>query len=117
MHSAGTARWLLERGHDDRDLVVAALAHDIAKGHQRRVDRVAYVLASHAGLAPRLANADSPHALRRAVARSLAHASAGASILAAAGTSPRIVELTRLHHAPPAGDPVLALLQQADAAN
>lgn len=117
VHSAETARWLLARGEDDADLIAAALLHDIGKGHQRRADRTIYVLASALRIAPAVGAARSRLEVRRAIARSLAHSESGAAILATAGASERVVNLTRLHHSVPAGDPVLALLQQADAAN
>lgn len=115
VHSAGTARWLIERGYDDADLIIAALLHDIGKGEQRRSDRVAYVIAGHTGLARALGKSASRLELRRAIARSLEHSEAGALLMAEAGASERAVNLTRLHHAPSGQDPVLALLQQADA--
>ena len=99
------------------DLIVAALLHDVAKGQQRCTDRVAWVLAGHAGLEKRLAASDSGLEFRRAMARSAEHSAAGAAILQEAGAPPAAVQLTRLHHTPPGTDRVLALLQQADAAN
>ena len=117
VHSAATARWLIQRGETDRDLIVAALLHDVAKGHQRRADRAAWVLAKRAGLGERFAAADSRFAVRRAMARTADHSEAGAKLLLAAGASEAVIELTRLHHTPPGTDRVLALLQQADAAN
>lgn len=115
-HSARTAQWLLDRGHDDPALLEAALLHDIGKGEQRRADRVAYVAASRFGIAGVLAMPSSRLAFRRAAARSLDHAITGSRELRALGARPRAVELTLLHHAELPGDPVLALLQQADAA-
>jgi putative nucleotidyltransferase with HDIG domain len=115
VHTAATARWLLERGHDDRELVQAALLHDIGKGRQRRRDRVAYVVLSEVRLVRRVASEGSRFELRRAVARSLSHSTTGAEMLRRAGAPPRVVELTARHHGSPGGDPVLALLQQADA--
>jgi UTP:GlnB (protein PII) uridylyltransferase len=106
---------LLARGHHDPGLVMAALLHDVAKGEQRRADRVAYVVASRLGLAHVLASRRSRFAVRRAVARSLAHAATGARVLEEAGVTEEVVRLTRLHHGPPGDDPVLALLQMADA--
>jgi len=117
VHAAATARWLLARGHDDPELVCAALLHDVGKGQQRRADRVAHVLVSAMGLGTVAADAGARLEIRRALARSRAHAEAGAALLAKAGAAGRTVELTRLHHAPPGGDPVLALLQEADGAS
>ena len=116
-HGAGTARWLLERGHIDPDLIAAALLHDVGKGQQRRMDRVVYVVASYLRLARLLGSADSKFELRSAVFRSAHHGERGAQMLGLAGASERVVNLTRLHHATGQTDPVLALLQQADAAN
>lgn len=116
-HSARTARWLLERGHSGRDIILAALLHDVGKGAQRRRDRVAHVLGGVTGIGNRLADPRSRFEVRRAVYRSLQHSEAGSRLVAEAGAPARVTALTRLHHAPAAGDPVLALLQQADAAN
>ncbi|MCC6380869.1 MAG: HDIG domain-containing protein [Dehalococcoidia bacterium] len=117
VHAAATARWLLARGHADAELIQAALLHDVGKGHQRRLDRVAYVLAERAGMATALASPGSHFALRRALARSAAHGAAGAERLREAGAAARVVELTLRHHSPSHSDAVLALLQQADAAS
>ncbi len=115
-HSAGTARWLIERGHDrDHDLLVAALLHDVGKGSQRTRDRVAHVLTEWLP-ASLVAAGASRFEMRRAIARSRAHSDLGAGLLVAAGASPRVVELTRLHHRPAGRDAMLALLQRADAA-
>ncbi|MFN0147483.1 MAG: hypothetical protein ACKVT1_13300 [Dehalococcoidia bacterium] len=116
-HSAATARWLLDRGHSDRDLILAALLHDVAKGAQRRGDRVVHVVAGAAGAGALLANQRSRFEMRRALHRSLHHAEAGARLLDAAGAPARAAMLTRLHHSPAGDDPVLALLIEADAAN
>lgn len=117
VHSAATASWLLECGHTDNDLIVAGLLHDVGKGQQRRVDRVAWVLASYVGLVNRVAGPISRFEMRRAMARTARHSDDGARILLQAGAPARVAELTRLHHTPPGTDRVLALLQQADAAN
>jgi putative nucleotidyltransferase with HDIG domain len=117
VHSAHTALWLLERGHQDPDLIAAALLHDIGKGPQRRLDRTAWVLAHAAHVEEVFAKPGSRFEIRRALARSAAHSERGAELLVSAGASERVVALTRAHHSPPAGDPVLALLQQADAQN
>ncbi len=117
LHAARTARWLLERGHGDSDLVAAALLHDIGKGSQRRRDRVAYVVSGWFGTARFVASAGSRFELRRAVARSRTHSEVGAEMLLSAGAPARVVELVRMHHAKAAGDAMLGLLQQADAAS
>jgi hypothetical protein len=114
-HSAGTARWLLERGFANPDLMVAAFLHDVAKGHQRRRDRVVYVAASHLGLARPVAAETSAWAVRRAVARSLTHARESARRMKENGASERAVDLALRHHGSARDDPVLALLQRADA--
>ena len=57
-----------------------------------------------------------PSAAELALARSRAHSELGAELLTAAGASPRVAELTRLHHRPAGRDAMLALLQRADAA-
>ncbi len=117
VHSAATARWLLSRGHSEPDLIAAALLHDVGKGEQRRMDRVAHVVCQATGLGTMAACDRSRFKLRRALARSASHSERGSAMLARAGAPPRVVELTRLHHGPSTGDPVLALLQQADAAS
>lgn len=117
VHSARTARWLLERGHDDSSLLIAALLHDVGKGPQRRRDRVAWVLAQSAGLSRRAPNAGSRWEMRRALERSASHSKTSAELMREAGAPERAVELTQSHHDASPTDPVLALLQQADAAN
>jgi DNA-binding transcriptional LysR family regulator len=114
VHASATARWLVERGHEDLDLISAALLHDIGKGEQRRWDRVAHVVLGRAGR--RFAAGQSRFELRTALWRSRYHGELAVPRLRAAGASDRVVELTRLHHAKPGRDGMLALLQEADAA-
>ena len=116
-HAARTAAWLLERGHDEPDLITAALLHDAGKGSQRTRDRVAYVVAGWFRLAGRAGSRSSRLEIRRAIARSVDHAKIGAALLQDAGAPRRVVDLTRLHHERPCEDGMLALLQQADALN
>ncbi|MDP9468820.1 MAG: hypothetical protein M3P32_08820, partial [Chloroflexota bacterium] len=61
-HGLDVAERLLRTGHDDRDLLGAALLHDAAKGHRMRLwHRVAAVVLC--AIAPRqLARLASPHA-------------------------------------------------------
>lgn len=117
VHGAATARWLLERGHADPDLVTAGFVHDVGKGFQRRWHRAAYVVLAHAKLTQRAADPGSRFEVRRALERTRTHSTEGAAMLRKAGASPRVVELTRLHHGPPGSDRMLALLQEADAAS
>jgi hypothetical protein len=117
VHAVRTARWLLERGHIEADLVVAALLHDAGKGRQRRFDRVAWVLAESARLGSFGASERSRLEVRRAMARSRSHSWTSAELMRGAGASRTAVRLVRFHHRASASDPVLALLQEADAAN
>jgi len=117
VHSVNTARWLLARGYDNPDLVAAALLHDIGKGDQRRVDRVAYVVGQWLRLSDAAGSPASHIRMRRALARSRDHGRAGAHMLRAAGASDIVVTLALTHHAEAGDDAMLALLQQADAAN
>lgn len=114
-HGVATAQWLLGHGVTDEDVIVAALLHDVGKGHQRRLDRVVYVVASWLRVEKRLGCEHSRWELRRAVYRATHHTERGASMLEAQGARPRVVELTRRHHERPGSDGMLALLQQADA--
>lgn len=116
VHSANTARWLLDRGHDDPDLIRAALLHDIGKGEQRRMDRVAHVVTSLIGIGGILAAPDAEMEFRRAIARARTHAAKGAELLVGAGVSPQVIALVKKHHERPNGDGMLRLLQEADAA-
>ena len=117
VHSVNTARWLIARGHRDHDLIRAALLHDIGKGEQRRGDRALWVILSSVGAGQRAASAESRFAVRNALARTRDHSQSGAAILGKEGASARVVHLTLAHHSRAGDDPVLALLQAADAAN
>ena len=116
VHAAECARWLMNRGVSNEELIMAALLHDIAKGRQRRWDRTAAVLAGGLNLSEAAGDAHSHFELRRAVQRTLDHSREGARRLQSAGAPARVVELTRLHHASPEREGMLSLLQQADAA-
>jgi putative nucleotidyltransferase with HDIG domain len=116
VHAANTARWLLDRGHDDRELIQAALLHDIGKGHQRRRDRVAHVLTDAAGIGRFAADARSPMEMRRALARARGHAVAGAAMLSERNVTGRVLNLVKMHHERAGEDGMLRLLQEADSA-
>jgi putative nucleotidyltransferase with HDIG domain len=117
VHGVRTAQWLIDRGHDDSLLLMAALLHDIGKGRQRTRDRVAWVVAEATHAGGWLASAESRFAMRQALARSAKHSAVGAAMLRDAGAPDGVVELTRLHHDPPGQNGMLAILQAADAAS
>lgn len=91
-HGLDVAERLLRAGHDDRDLLAAALLHDAAKGHRMRLwHRVSGVLLE--ALAPsllrRLASAD-PSSWRHPFHLYLHHAPLSATLCAEAGCPPRV---------------------------
>jgi len=95
----------------DRDLLSAALLHDVGKGRIRLWHRVAYVLvrAASARLLRRLACGSG------ALAAIANHAERGASLVEATGASQDVVRLIRLHEkAHTETDPRLQLLRDAD---
>ena len=104
---------LRSRDCGDRDVLTAALLHDVGKGHLagrqvRLWHRVAYVVLTAA--APRL--------LARLAGGGLGtlhhHPERGAELAAAAGASQAVVELIRCHEARDAPDQRLRWLQAAD---
>ena len=124
-HGVHVCRVLEQRGFSDRDLLAAALLHDVGKmvAPLRLWERVSVVLAER--FAPRLAAewADVPAGervpvgVRRGFVVSRHHSAWGADLAAQAGASPRTVAWIRQHHDPDvAGDPLLLALQDADEA-
>jgi hypothetical protein len=131
-HSLDMYDTLRQAGHQDRDLLQAALLHDAgksvpaggrsadARGPLQRLTvwhRTAVVLLQ--GLAPgwlaRLA-ADG-RGWKRPFAIHVQHAQASAELAAQAGCTPEAVALIRRHHEPDPDDNRLALLQWADEQN
>jgi hypothetical protein len=96
-HGLDVADRLVSAGHDDRDLLAAALLHDAAKGHRMRLwHRVAGVLL--ASLAPRaLARlADpAPDSWRHPFHLYLHHETMSAEAAVAAGCSDRVADFIR----------------------
>ena len=93
-----------------RDSLVAALLHDVGKDELHDWQRVVFVLleAVRPGLGRRL-EAESGAAWRTGLWRLRHHARLGAERLAAAGCSPRVVEIVAAHTStPPANDPEVA---------
>ena len=96
-HGLDVAERLLARGHDDRDLLTAALLHDAAKGHRMRLwHRVAGVLlaALAPGLLRRLAVSD-PQSWRYPFHLFLHHAPLSAVLAEQQGASRRAVAFIR----------------------
>jgi hypothetical protein len=114
-HGLDVVARLRADGVEDREVLLAGLVHDCAKGDTGVLPRIAYSLGQRygtwawrvAGIAP---------GWRAALERLRVHADASARLAAAAGTSPRVVELIRHQDAPV--DPVAGeLLRLADEAS
>ncbi len=109
---------LRQSGHQDPDLLTAALLHDVGKclSPLSLFDRVWIVLGRR--FLPRLARRwgeGEPRGLCRPFVVAARHADWGADLAAEAGVSARAVGLIRRHQdADPGGDPLLAALQAAD---
>lgn len=108
---------LRRQGHQDPDLLTAALLHDLGKGRISLWHRVAYVLLSAAVpmLLRRLA-AEEGAGWRQALWRCLHHPERGADMAATAGSTPEVVRLIRLQETDDTGDSRLRLLRAADEA-
>jgi HD domain-containing protein len=109
----------LEGATPSDELRTTALLHDVGKGPLRVEDRVLFVILE--AVSPDLVNrlADE-HAARwqRALWQLHHHATLGAQQLTAVGSSPRVIELTSIHHLPVTSedDRELAWLLAADEA-
>jgi hypothetical protein len=96
-HALDVVHRLMKAGHDEPELLAAALLHDAAKGYRMRLwHRVAGVLLGAA--APRLLSrlaAPEPRSWRYPFHLYLHHAALSADAAASAGCSPRTVALIR----------------------
>jgi hypothetical protein len=124
-HALGVFRTLQQGGHDDRDLLAAALLHDVGKSMPRRdrsrlPHRVVAVLmrAVRPGLLEQFGR-DEPGSWRRPFYVQLYHAAFGAALAQRAGCSSTTVDLIRRHEDPheQVQDSYLAALQAADSVN
>jgi hypothetical protein len=126
-HGYRVMKTLVEAGHDQNDLLTAALLHDVGKYryHYSWLDRVKVVLTQR--FAPGLAKKWSqalPNWWTRAYVIKKAHPDGGAESLAAAGGSDLSVALVRRHQETPLAsgedseeNRLLVLLQWADDQN
>ena len=114
-HGLDVVATLRGEGQLDEELLLAGLLHDAGKGDTGLWPRVAYSLGQEYGTwIWRLAGAMP--GLRGALTRLQDHAEASARLAAAAGCSPRTVELIRYQDAPRDGD-AGERLRLADEAN
>lgn len=114
-HGLDVVARLRADGVEDREVLLAGLLHDCAKGDTGVLPRIAYSLGGRYGAwAWRLVSVVP--GWRAALDRLRVHAEASARLVAAAGGSPRVVELIRHQEAPV--DPVAGeLLRLADEAS
>jgi hypothetical protein len=114
-HCLNVFRRLREKGHDDSELLLAALLHDAGKGPVRLWHRVAYVVIRAAS--PRLLRAlarPDGGGWRQALASFNDHSTRGAALLEAAGAPEGLVTLVLSHEHPNREDPRAAALRAAD---
>jgi hypothetical protein len=131
-HSLDVYYTLRRAGHNDRELLQAALLHDAgktvlagdkpisARGPLQRLTvwhRTLVVLLP--GIAPGLLArlAVDGRGWKRPFAVHMQHAQASADLAAQAGSTPKVVALIRRHHEPEPDDTRLALLRWADEQN
>lgn len=125
LHSLRVLATLRSQGHDNPDVLVAALLHDVGKSRFPigLVGRTVAVLVK--AFAPRLYRrwaSGEPRGWRRAFVVVEQHAAWGAEMLEKADASPAATKLVRRHQERLASvvtdeDVLLAALQAADAAN
>lgn len=124
-HALSVMHTLLEQGHNDPDLLAAALLHDVGKtgspaGRLRLGHRVLMVLigALAPGWIDRLAH-EGNGSWRQAFFVQAHHAELGAELALKVGCTQVTAELIRQHEADavPGQDPRAAALRAADAAN
>lgn len=115
-HALQVYRLLRLQGTPDRDLLAAALLHDVGKGRVTVAHRVAAVLleTSAPALLDRIASPMGPR-WRQGFFFHRHHAELGAELVERAGSNPTVVALVRDHHREGrASVPGLTELQKAD---
>ena len=117
-HCLDVYRRLKEQGHDDGDLLAAALLHDAGKGHIALWHRVVFVRLD--ATAPRLQRAiiapGEGDGWRQALYRCCHHAELGAELARAAGAGERVVALIGEDESEPVREQLAALKAADDAA-
>ena len=109
---------LRAQGHDDRELLTAALLHDAGKGRIALWHRVAFVLLETvaAGLLRRLASPGEGSGWRQALYRCLRHPELGAKLARQAGSTDRVAALIEAADDLASDEWLLALRAADDAA-
>ena len=117
-HCLEVYRRLRAQGHDDHDLLTAALLHDVGKGRIALWHRVAYVLleAGAPGLLARLAAPNEGRGWRQALYRCRHHPKLGAELARRAGSSSAVVALIGAEEVTTDGGRLAALQAADDAA-
>ncbi len=117
-HCLEVYRRLRTQGHDDHELLTAALLHDVGKGRVALWHRVAYVLleAGATGLLARLAAPGEGQGWRQALYRCRHHPKLGAELARRAGSSASVVALIGAEEVAADGGRLAALQAADDAA-
>lgn len=115
-HGLDVVAWLHNDGTTDPEVLVAGLLHDAGKGATGFVPRVAYSLGQAYGPWLTRAAGGLP-GMRESLERLAVHAETSARLAAAAGCSPRSVELIRHQDDPAPADLAGQRLHLADEAS
>ena len=117
-HCLEVYRRLRAKGHDDADLLTAALLHDVGKGRIALWHRVAYVLlaAGAPGMVARLAAPGNGRGWRQALHRCRHHPKLGAELARRAGSPAAVVALFGAEELAMDGGRLAALQAADDAA-
>jgi hypothetical protein len=96
-HCLEVYRRLRDEGHHERDLLIAALLHDVGKGRVALWHRVAFVLLDSAAphALDRIATPGDGRGYREALYRCRHHAEIGARLAQEAGSSNTVIALIR----------------------